>query len=833
MAATLVPQTPNFTSAPAVGPEPPGLLANIRKRLGMGGPEPTKDPYDLTDQQCIDLLTTTKSYCEPGREMFEYAWWRAILYLLDRQWIYWNPTARQWNDKRLAKWIPKPVTNMCRTTVLSIRSTLQAITLGIATRPAGQDPKNVTTAQTVDAMEPLIAGEHDMEEVFNQADFIATTLGNCYLHPHWDKDDPSNPVEVEMWQCAACQAVSPTDAVVAAGQTCPECHSRILNTAGKSTVSGGKGKTLAVTPLELLMPIYAQKFDDVDRLIHMMWRPEHDVRDELDGVMGVDGKPVLANVTFGQGPQQRSLQLFRAMGTTSDLVLTPTAMDTGAYSGLVAGITEHRLWIKPCRTYPQGFYMRFLGDGQVVPIRPLDPTTNTPEPAVLPYVKKKDNTPLWPWIDYAYEKINGRLYAQGTVDVIRQKQDQLNQLDSMTQLVAQRMGNPMWLEEKGSEVERFTGEPGLIARWQRVGANGGKPERIPGENPPSAFFTMREQIKQDIEELAGTYDVLKGEKPSGVEAFSALNLLVERSQSRFTSLFKNRARAYRKCFEVQIELERTYGPGKRVQAVLGPNQSWTFKTFQASDLTGDIDILTEDGTQTPKTALGRRANLEHANQLGLIKKGDSEQEYSLLQELGLTKLAPSLDADVNAALQEQQAFEDWADAGFEGPSPLQVKPWQNDKVHLQENRKWMNGDKVRSILQKLMAENPKQAGDIEKVLAIHLQEHQVQMGQASMPPDPAKFSVTASAADLAAPSPLLLKVMGQAGYQVTGIQPASPAESLAAASPEKPGGASHGTSPAPQGGKPVAPSNKPGAAQTMANSNTNSTGTKNGQGAPV
>jgi hypothetical protein len=151
------------------------------------------------------------------------------------------------------------------------------------------------------------------------------------------------------------------------------------------------------------------------------------------------------------------------MGTTSDLVLTPSAMDTGVFSGTTTGITEHRLWMKPTRKYPKGFYMRFFGDGQVVPFRPLDPKTNQPEMPVLPYTKK-DGTPLWPWVDYAYETISGRLYAQSTIDVIIQKQDQLNQLDSMTQLVAQRMGNPMWLEEKGSEVERFTGEPGLIAR---------------------------------------------------------------------------------------------------------------------------------------------------------------------------------------------------------------------------------------------------------------------------------------------------------------------------------------------------------------------------------
>jgi hypothetical protein len=126
----------------------------------------------------------------------------------------------------------------------------------------------------------------------------------------------------------------------------------------------------------------------------------------------------------------------------------------------------------------------------------------------------------------------------GAISPLVQKQDQLNQLDSHTQLCVQRMGNPIWLEPKGTDVEKFTGEPGLVVKYNMLGTSGlGKPERIPAEAIPSTNFQLRQQYMQDIEEMAGTYDVLKGQKPTGVEAFSALQLLVERSQSRFTTAF--------------------------------------------------------------------------------------------------------------------------------------------------------------------------------------------------------------------------------------------------------------------------------------------------------
>src|SRR5262245_47539962 len=101
---------PDFKDgAPDVTPDPPGLADAVGALFGRPKPQAPADPYALTDPQLVELLTKTRSLCETGRELFEFGWWRNLLYLLGRQWIYWNPTTRQWNDKRLAKWVPKPV----------------------------------------------------------------------------------------------------------------------------------------------------------------------------------------------------------------------------------------------------------------------------------------------------------------------------------------------------------------------------------------------------------------------------------------------------------------------------------------------------------------------------------------------------------------------------------------------------------------------------------------------------------------------------------------------------------------------------------------------------
>jgi hypothetical protein len=70
--------------------------------------------------------------------------------------------------------------------------------------------------------------------------------------------------------------------------------------------------------------------------------------------------------------------------------------------------------------------------------------------------------------------------------------------------------------------------------------------------------------------------------------------------------------------------------------------------------------LIEDGSQTPKTSLGRRAAIEQLNQLGFLDKNDAEQRYTILKAFGATDLLPSLDNDVKSALSEQDAFERWS-----------------------------------------------------------------------------------------------------------------------------------------------------------------------------
>ena len=121
---------------------------------------------------------------------------------------------------------------------------------------------------------------------------------------------------------------------------------------------------------------------------------------------------------------------------------------------------------------------------------------------------------------------------------------------------------------------------------------------------------------------------------------------------------------YQQWYSVALELERQYGPDERVMTLVGHNAGFTFKKFERAQLQGSILIAIEDGTNIPKTPLGRRAAMERANQMGLLgpagKDWDQEERYKALKQLGVEDLTEALDGQVKVALEMQDAFESWA-----------------------------------------------------------------------------------------------------------------------------------------------------------------------------
>lgn len=714
----------------------------------------------MDDQTLLQLHKDQKRESFEHRWIWERGWMRNIHYTNNRHWITYVRSANQWRDVKLAKFIPKPVTPLISSGVQAMRAMFASVNIGATVRPMGVDPKNVAVAALCDDFQPVLHEEHQIDEVMNESDFWFIVCGTSFLHTFLEKDIKHGSTVIPFETCVACQQVYSSDQIAEAGGKCAECGAIDFVPAmdpetGEpltKTIITGKGVTIALSPFELAFPQTYARFDDVPYVIRLRWRNKKHYTD--NAVLA----PQVLNVKWAKAPSEQALQLFRSLPFHNDMGVAPFLDSLGGGSSSdEEGAPEYEHWIRPCDAYPKGLVFRVVGDSDPVVLH-VEDEEGLPGP--IPYVDV-DGNPVFTFTCGAFEQRGGRVYGTSPLDAAIPIMNKINQLDSFFQMIVNRTANPLWLVPKGAEIQRFTGEPGHVVRWNplTVGGNA-KPERLDGKGVDGSLFQLREMYMTDIEEAMGTFDVLKGGKPSGVEAFSAMQLLVERAQGRYSSAFKSRGRMYRDWLKFALEIEREFGPDKRTQAILTPARKWTQKVFENTNLQGSFTVLVEDGSTTPKTALGMRAATEHLNQMGLINKDDPDQVYAIYKQFGQTQLAPSLDIHMQAALRKQNAFEEWANndeaiqqsiqksmqgmqeyaatlaqmpepvadplTGIAPPAaippapspnahtPLSWKPWYSAPIHKQEFLKWANSD----VIQELLEKNPA----LEVLLTAHLMD---------------------------------------------------------------------------------------------------------------
>ena len=701
-------------------PLPPGILEGGALGAGPGelgppmgeapAPVPDTGPTLPDDRYLLELFQQYKDACFDQRWVWEREWLRDIYYTLGRQWIHYHPTRREWIDKRFSRKIPRPVTNKLAEIVQAVRSTFGEISIGVACRPVGNTTRAIAAAEIADQIAPLIHEEHEMGKVMREADWWQLVNGTSCLQMSWDNDKRFNRNFVQHEQCLVCGTVSSPADIMEAGQVCPVCGNQQFTQATEGDppqpvgewVGGGRGKTSALSPFEYAIPSDVTRFDETPYLIRVRWRDR--------SYYEANYPDIVHTLRFNRNPSDTSLQIYRSLSVTTDLSGVASGyLSSSTSSSQQEGITEYELWLRPTDMFPDGLVMRVAGDETPTIIH--DEAEGLPGP--FPYTDI-EGRPLFPFAHCVFEEISGRFYGRSLIAPLIKKQDQINQLDSLIQQIAQRMANPVWIIPEGSGIDNFTGDPGLVLRWSPQAAGGlAKPERISGEPMPSGLYQLREQYMMDIEELSGAFEILKGDRPKGVEAYSALQLLVERSHARFTSAWKSRGEMYRKWFEIAIEMERQFGPDERTQTLIGHNKGHTFRHFEKAQLQGNIAVKIEDGTNVPKSALGKRATIEHLNQMGFIDPQNPDQRYTIMTELGAAQLDPGLDIHVQSALRLQNEFEEWAQNPV-GPHPLVVKPWHNPLVHKAERLKWLNTDNMSELL--------KEIPPLEAIIIQHIME---------------------------------------------------------------------------------------------------------------
>lgn len=814
----MMPLPPTGTGSGGPAAAPPAAAAPV-----TGAPAIVQTDQPMDDAKYLELFNRCKREAFADRWRFERVWTRNLHYVNMRQWLGQYDQANGWRDARVARGVPKPVTSKPKEAVQSIRSMFTATVPSVDVRPLRNDVKSVTTATTAGKLAPVLYGLNAMPETLHEGDFWFIVLGNVIYHVAFDDNGQYYAIPFE--HCLKCGLDITSDVIAKSGQACPRCKTPAAGNftptldpqTGKPKVqyeAQGQTVTTALSMLEVAFPMMRPRWKDVDFLIRLRWRTKryYESHSEL--------KPYLSRIQFSKTSSERSLQIFQALPFQTEI--NPISSGTSG-SGEEEGVAEYELWMRPTPDHPEGLVLRVAGDGSPIVLH----LESEGLPGPLPYHEATGN-PRWTFHHAGYEQVGGRVIASGALDPVIQKFDQLNRLDSLVEMMMTRMAIPQILRPKGQEI-LWMGDspamPGLIAEYTPA-PGGGKPELWKGTDPPRYWGVLREQIVQEIDAALGVNDILKGKQPPGVDAFSAMQLLVEAGEARFAGAFQARANCYRDVSRSQMEIEREYGPKERTASVLSQSRSYAFETYQQADLDGEVAFDVASGSTKPKTALGERASIEHLKQLGGVDLREPDTQYAVYQKLGQTDLIPSLDKQHQCALQNQDAFVKWVrganvakylppptpppvpgqppppavpplDPETDRTYPFKLRPWYDAQIHRIELVKWA----VSELMIELFASMP----EAEYFVGRYLAQLEGKLSEAAQPPpERMRTSLALNGQDLSDPQ---VRVAFDRSQQLP--PPAAPSTPPAGA-PSPPQGAARAAANSNQNSAPVGNTPQPG-----------------------
>lgn len=258
-------------------------------------------------------------------------------------------------------------------------------------------------------------------------------------------------------------------------------------------------KCMCVDPMNIFQDPMAESVEDAEYIIYATYKSENELKkfypDKEEALIG-------SQVNFSELVNERDKNVID--NSDQILVLECWMRD---YSTIM---DEE----KKKRKYPKGRVVVCCPDLGIV----LDDKPNPYNDGKFPFVIMKD-------YDMPYE-----FWGKGEVEQLISPQEYINELSNQIIDTAKTTANMPWIIDKNSGIGygKLTNRPGLVIR-KNPGTQVGR------EQPPALPMYVSEKIldlKNDIEQISGVHDTMRGDKEKGIVAGNAIMALQEASQAR-------------------------------------------------------------------------------------------------------------------------------------------------------------------------------------------------------------------------------------------------------------------------------------------------------------
>jgi hypothetical protein len=194
--------------------------------------------------------------------------------------------------------------------------------------------------------------------------------------------------------------------------------------------------------------------------------------------------------------------------------------------------------------------------------------------------------------------IPGEFWGMGEVQQIMAPTNTVNVLTNSLVETAELTSNPIWILDKNSGVTKgsLTNRKGLVVRKNP----GTEVKRDAPPTMPAYIQNVIDNMKQDIENISGVFDVTRGEKPTGITAAAAIQALNEQAQGRIKLKVQNLEQFLSEVGGLWLSRIQQFWASARIIRVMQDDYKPSFTTLSGDEVDGDFDIIIAAGSTMPE-----------------------------------------------------------------------------------------------------------------------------------------------------------------------------------------------------------------------------------------
>jgi len=582
-------------------------------------------------------------------------WYINIAYLVGYQWLYWNTVTRRlemrYTPKNRVRAVSNQILPIFSTAVAKLTKNPPKFNTGASTK----DPNDIVSAATA---RKILNHYWRFLELESEADLFCSWLtitGNAFMLVDWDRQagakipmpltfDPSVGTKfAELPNPTTGMPYQPGEPMIN-----PETNQPFM-----VEMNEGEPICKVVSPFEISIPVGTEQFDNAAWL----GRDQEMSESEIKAIFGEKAaKSINFELKDKSSPVEKSIftKLHNLMGTRADAedsIHGPSA-------------TIFQTWDKPLPGESKGVTVISCGSEIL-------------HKGTFDYDKTK-----YPIKHACYYRIPGIPWGRGLIEDEIPLQRQYNVRLSQIQEAINEISRPKILMPSGSQVSplSFTKSAGEHITYNPLG---GKPEYLNTGDLPQSVFTDLENIKKDMQQVAGLHEVSHADVPASVRSGVAISFLQDTDDTRLGKITRRVELTYDKTgksllYQVQQNVQEP-----RLGKVIGEDREIEVFMFKGSDISDSVDVYVQSGSAFPQNQLLKQEHIKGLFDSGLLPP---DVALKLLEMEGALELRQDTLLDMRCAKMENQMMS-------EGGQPIQPMPFEDIHLHLEIHGSWLKANK--------------------------------------------------------------------------------------------------------------------------------------------